>query len=164
MISTAGKTWRFFLLLPAAAAVLVSVLFFKGTFFHPRICFSSKNKNVCLRVELARTPAEHAQGLMFRKALPQGHGMLFIFSQDDHWVFWMKNTYIPLDIIWLDHARRVVGMATAQPAPEKENPPVFAPPQPARYVLEAHAGFVEKNNVRASDTARFEWIFDSKRI
>jgi uncharacterized membrane protein (UPF0127 family) len=61
----------------------------------------SRNGVHVFTVELATTEAERTQGLMYRKELPEGHGMLFDFQRDQELGFWMKNTYIPLDMIFI---------------------------------------------------------------
>ena len=68
------------------------------------ICF----KEYCFSVELATTDQERARGLMYREAVNNNSGMLFIFNQPDRHSFWMKNTLIPLDIIWLNDNKQVV--------------------------------------------------------
>jgi uncharacterized membrane protein (UPF0127 family) len=131
----------------------VVVLHIKNV-FRPQVCFGSR----CLRVEVARTQAQRAKGLMFRSSLKQGRGMLFVFPRDDYWGFWMKNTHIPLDIIWLDKDKKVVyKVENAQPS-TADPPPTFRPVLPAAYAVEANAGFVNKNNVTFKDTAVFKWI------
>lgn len=90
--------------------------------------------------------------------------MLFVFPGDDRWTFWMKNTYIPLDIIWMDARRCVIDATTAHPVSPDAEPPVFKPSSPCRYVLEAHAGFMRKHNVKIGDSARFDWIFSPEKI
>lgn len=69
-----------------------------------QICFQEN----CFEVELAITTEEITKGLMFRKELPQNKGMLFIFAKEGIRSFWMKNTLIPLDIIWLNKNKEVV--------------------------------------------------------
>ena len=63
-----------------------------------KICFKER----CFRVEIAQTPKQRAQGLMFRQDLAEDHGMLFDFNENGRHSFWMKNTLVPLDIIWIN--------------------------------------------------------------
>lgn len=85
--------------------------------------------------------------------------MLFVFPKDGLWDFWMKDTYIPLDIIWLNKDKGIVGIfENARPA-QGSYPPVYKGVFPARYVLEANAGFVQRIKIKVSDRARFKWIF-----
>jgi len=116
----------------------------------PRVCFKD---GACVRVEVADTEEERQRGLMYRKFLPAGQGMLFVFPQESLWGFWMKNTKIPLDIIWLDASGKVVGLARhAQPS-GLAMPPVFKNDRPAKFVLETHAGFADKHHILAGDRA-----------
>lgn len=134
--------------------LLGAVFIYVEKIFVPQACFGAG----CLRVELAKTEAQRAKGLMFRSSLREDQGMLFVFPRDDYWGFWMKNTLIPLDIIWLDKDRRVVDrVENAQPFPGVQ-PPTFRPVYPAKYAVEASAGFVKKNNVKIKDTVEFKWI------
>lgn len=77
----------------------------------PEVC----SEKTCFTVELARTPEEQQQGLMFRETLDEEYGMLFIFSVSKLHSFWMKNTLIPLDMVWIDDQLKVVQVVTAQP-------------------------------------------------
>lgn len=139
---------------------LSALFFFKDLFFSPAVCFRSS----CLWVEEARTPDEQARGLMFRKHLDQKRGMIFVFPSDEYWSFWMKNTYIPLDLFWLDKDKRVVDIVeNARPA-HGENLPSFKPAARSRYVLETNAGFAARHKVRIGDQARFWWIFSRSKI
>lgn len=90
-------------------------------------------------VELATTPREMARGLMFRDELPDGHGMLFVYEREGRRSFWMKNTRIPLDILFFDGERRLINWHTAEPC--RSDPcPGYPSSAPARYVLELNAG------------------------
>ncbi|MGC9310607.1 MAG: DUF192 domain-containing protein, partial [Candidatus Aenigmatarchaeota archaeon] len=97
-----------------------------------------------------------AKGLMFRESLGDDEGMLFVFEKEGHWSFWMKNTIIPLDIIWLCENLTIVHIQTAPPCRE-DNCPSYRTPVPASYVLEVNAGFSDKNGISAGDTATFEY-------
>ena len=88
-------------------------------------------------VELARSPQDMERGLMFRKSLGVRAGMLFIFREDAPRYFWMKNTLIPLDLIFLDSRIKVVHIhAGARPLDES----LIPSNAPAKYVLEVNAG------------------------
>ena len=88
-------------------------------------------------LELAETTAETTQGMMFRRSAPEGTGMLFIMPEERYQSFWMRNTYVPLDIIYLSEAGSVVSIqANAQPMNETPLPSEG----PAKYVLEIAGG------------------------
>ena len=102
--------------------------------------------NVKVEAELAYTNANRARGLMFRENLPPDAGMLFIFPTLEIQTFWMKNTLIPLDILWLNERKEVVYMVTAYPC-KKDPCESISPMQKARYVLEVNAGFAKKHKI-----------------
>ena len=104
-------------------------------------------ENVEFEVEIAQTLTERTKGLADRTDLCSQCGMLFIFEADNYHAFWMKGTFIPLDIIWLDKNWQVVDFtAFAQPQAGRpdEELPIYRPKTPARYVLELPGGTVEK--------------------
>lgn len=100
-------------------------------------------------VEIADTPDERKQGLMNRTELPDNHGMLFIFPNERPRTFWMKNTEIPLDIIFLDAQRRVINVEQANPEPDipPENMTLYTSDRPAQYVIELEQGFAERHDI-----------------
>lgn len=104
----------------------------------PKVCYGE----TCWWVEIADEPEEQKQGLMNRKELPTTQWMLFIFPKTAAWPFWMKNTLIPLDMIWLDDTGKVVYLhRRASPCTEWDACPWYGPKEPvARYVLEINAG------------------------
>lgn len=141
------KRFLLWLLVFLFSAIAVFVLLSMSS---PRVCFGDKG---CLRVELARTEQERLRGLMFRRSLPHQEGMLFIFPDEGIWGIWMKNTLIPLDVIWMDASGRVVNIAAnLQPAVD-QNPAAYRNERPAKFVLEANAGFAEKNRISVGDQA-----------
>lgn len=89
-------------------------------------------------METATTPEQRQQGLMFREYLDAQAGMLFVFEYDAPYAFWMKNTKMSLDIIWIDSEWRVVDSTTALPC-EDDPCPSYYPRADARYVLEINA-------------------------
>lgn len=99
-------------------------------------------------LELATTPAAQEHGLMDRTSMAADHGMLFVFEDSQPRTFWMKNTLIPLDILFFDaHDRLVAIQADAQPC--KADPCSLYPSNvPARYVLELNAGTAAKLGLR----------------
>ena len=106
---------------------------------------------VKVRVELAKTAQELEIGLMNRDSLEANRGMFFIFSSEQPRNFWMKDTLIPLDIIFISSTGRVNEMTTQKPCPEIGICPVYESKSPARYVLEINAGQAEKWNITAGD-------------
>ena len=92
-------------------------------------------------VEVADDDAERARGLMFRDSMPAGHGMLFIHDREAPQAYWMKNTRIPLDILYFDDERRLVAQQRDVPPCSLGNGcPSYPSNAPARFVLELNAG------------------------
>ena len=115
------------------------------------ICF----KQNCFNVTVAETEAERTRGLMFRTKLDCQQGMLFVFGSQDIYGFWMKNTLIPLDIIWIDKDKRVVFIKrSAQPCREEECPVIY-PEAEAVYVLELNAGVSNDIGLEVGDSLEF---------
>jgi uncharacterized membrane protein (UPF0127 family) len=107
------------------------------------------------RVELARTAEEMAQGLMFRESLAERSGMLFLFPYDDDaHKFWMKNTLIPLDIIWLDANGKVLFVSANTPPCRADPCPNYGPDFAIATVLEIAGGMAEKEKVTVGSTIR----------
>jgi uncharacterized protein len=103
-------------------------------------------------VEVADDPASRARGLMFRDALPPGHGMLFIHDIEEPQAFWMKNTRIALDILYFDRRLRLVSLsAQVPPCDRGDRCPVYPSVQPALYTLELNAGEAGRLGVQAGD-------------
>ncbi|ABS27575.1 DUF192 domain-containing protein [Anaeromyxobacter sp. Fw109-5] len=106
-----------------------------------------------VRVELARTDAERARGLMWRERLEPDAGMLFLFEESAAHGFWMKNTLIPLDMVFIGEDGRIVGVVErAEPGTTTQR----AVGAPSRYVLEVNGGWCAARGVRAGDRVRFE--------
>jgi uncharacterized protein len=109
---------------------------------------TSKNGAHIFGVEMALTPEEQAKGLMFRKELPEGQGMLFDFHQEQPTSFWMKNTYVSLDMIFIRGDGRILRIAeNTVPLSEALVPSGG----PVRAVLEVVAGTAKKLGIAPGD-------------
>lgn len=105
-------------------------------------------------VEIAADDGSRSRGLMFRDHLPADRGMLFVWRREEPRSFWMRNTRIALDIIYLDAEFRIVSMApNAQPC-RVRNCPSYPSGYPAQYVLEVQGGTAERLGVGRGDRLR----------
>lgn len=105
---------------------------------------------ITIHAEIADTPLKRSVGLMYRDHLKKDHGMLFFFSQPQAWSFWMKNTKIALDLIWLDANKRVTHIERNVPTCTKtdDSCPQYRPnSDDAIYVLEIAGGTVERYKI-----------------
>lgn len=105
-----------------------------------------------ITVELAQTRTQWQQGLMNRSYLEPGHGMLFVGQKSKPMSFWMKNTLIPLDILFFDKDWRLVGLHQDVPPCTTPTCPSYSSPLPAQHVLELNAGHAAKLGVNLWDT------------
>ena len=109
---------------------------------------ASKTGVHAFQVEMAVTPEEKEHGLMFRRELPEGQGMLFDFQFDQNVAFWMKNTYIPLDMLFIRADGRILRIAeNTEPLSERNIPSGG----PVRAVLEVIGGTAKKLGIAAGD-------------
>ena len=108
-------------------------------------------------LEIAATPAERARGLMHRESLAENAGMLFVFPQESHLNFWMKNTLISLDILYMDSAGVVVDIQTMVPQPGVPDSELrhYPSASPAQYALEINAGLAESLGFAVGNQAYF---------
>jgi uncharacterized membrane protein (UPF0127 family) len=112
----------------------------------------NKDTLFSILIEIADTPDKIRKGLMYRKALGIDQGMLFILGEERQQSFWMKNTPIPLDIIFLDNNHQIVRIAK-HTIPFSKDPILSM--KPARYVLEVNAGFCDTHSIEESDQVHF---------
>jgi uncharacterized membrane protein (UPF0127 family) len=103
--------------------------------------------SIALKVELARTPEQRSQGLMHRKRLPDGKGMLFMFERDEALSFWMKNTYIPLSIAFIASDGRITEIKDMEPL----NLNSVKSSRSVRYALEVPQGWFGRAGIQAGD-------------
>lgn len=113
---------------------------------------------VCsILIEIADTEFEQERGLMYRHFMPEDAGMLFIFKKEEYRSFWMKNTHLPLDIIYID-ANRVIKTIRKNTVPHSEaSVPSDAP---AQYVLEVNAGFCDIHHIEEGMSIQFSRLID----
>jgi uncharacterized membrane protein (UPF0127 family) len=120
----------------------------------PRVVFPD---GTVIHVEVASDDPTREQGLMYRDVLPEDRGMIFIFPQNGTYPFWMKNTLIPLDMIWIDETKKVNFVASDVPPCKADPCPSFGSQTiPSRYVLETAAGVAKKHNIAAGTMLRLE--------
>jgi uncharacterized protein len=136
---------------PAPAAEQTSVHPVSGLAVAP-LRITSLGKTHEFRVELARTQREQAQGLMFRTAMGPNEGMLFPYQQPQTLSFWMKNTVLSLDLVFIGEDHRIVNIAKrATPYSEAS----ITSAAPAVAVLELNGGRTDELNIVAG--ARVDW-------
>lgn len=100
-----------------------------------------------LKIEIADTPDLLSKGLMFRKSLDKNNGMLFKFPMTIEASFWGKNTYIPLDVAFVDNNYKISSIGSIVPLSTRYIRSDF----PCIMAIEANAGFFEKNNIKVGD-------------
>jgi len=137
--------------------ILIFIIFLIGIYIisnyqnkNPEACFEEN----CFSVEIALTEEEKAKGLMFRESLEEDEGMLFIYGEEGIYSFWMKNTLIPLDIIWINPEKKVVYIEhEAQPCGQECKS--LIPSKNAQFVLEIKGGTTEKLKIIPGDEVEF---------
>jgi uncharacterized protein len=139
----------FLVFLSGFLACLFFIRHWTGT---DNVSFSSRPEFV-IRAELALTPDQWQRGLMFRKSLPENSGMLFVFPDEAIQSFWMKNTLIPLDMIFISANDRVVDIKNNFLPCTTDPCPTYQSVLPAKYVLEVNAGMVQKEGIAIGDQA-----------
>lgn len=115
-------------------------------------------QGVKILTEVADTTEKRARGLMERDLLPPDRGMLFTFPEPQQWTFWMKNTKIPLDIIWMDHNKTIVHIEHGVPGCNRRDDgcPQYQPDKKALYVLEVAAGVAERLKLKRGVKLQFQ--------
>lgn len=108
--------------------------------------------NQKLTLEIADNDAETTQGLMYRRTMPDSCGMIFIMKEYEPQKFWMKNTYIPLDIVYLDESKKIVTIqANTTPFSEAG----VESYEKAKFVLEVNAGYCKRKGIEKGDVVKW---------
>lgn len=123
------------------------------TFDHGSLTIYTGEKQHDFVIEIADEQKEVMQGLMYRKSMAENHGMLFIFPNESMLQFWMKNTYIPLDIIFLNHKKEIVHIHENAIPQDKT---LIRTSVPAMYVLELNAGMTKKLQIKKGDAISYK--------
>lgn len=128
-----------------------------GKSLETALVIATVNGEVDFKVELAQTEEELANGLMYRKYLPEKSGMLFLFPQESTTIgMWMKNTLIPLDMIFFDANGKVVDIVINALPCEQKDCPTYKSDRKVSTVLELNAGTIERYGIRLGDVFRFK--------
>ncbi len=114
----------------------------------PTITIGTKN----LHVEIVQNEEDRMRGLMHREQLPENQGMLFVFEEAQMQAFWMRNTFIPLDIAFIDANGKIIDIQRMTPLDETKS---YQSPAPVPYALEVNAGWFEKNGIKIGETVKF---------
>ncbi len=114
-------------------------------------------QGIQIDVEVADTEEKRQLGLSFRKELHPGKGMLFVFNQRKKHTFWMKDTFIPLDILWINNHRIVHIEHSAPAAPPNQTPQPITPNKKANFVLELTAGQAEVLQLKVGQKLQYQF-------
>ena len=122
----------------------------------PKVTITTKEgRTVSFAVEIADTPSKREMGLQYRRELAADRGMIFLFPAESQQSFWMKNTPLRLDMIFINRERRIVGIVE-QTVPFSLDPRSVS--APSQYVLEINGGLAKRHGIKAGDTVRFDGI------
>lgn len=121
----------------------------------PTVVFVTDKGEVPVLVDVAKTPTQREQGLMWVEHMADNRGMVFLMGPERMLTFWMKNTYIPLDMIFVNAKMEVAGVVV------KAEPHTLDPRRvdaPSSYVVEVNGGWAERNGVKKGTKVRFEAV------
>lgn len=139
---------------------LIVFLFFKKN-SNPKFSATKiKINNIEYNTEIAKTISQKSAGLSNRKELCSNCGMIFIFTKDGYQPFWMKNTFIPLDMIWINSNGKITDIITAT---QTNSTKILQNTQPARYVLELNAYDTEKIGLKVGDIIDLSHLNDQSK-
>jgi hypothetical protein len=123
-----------------------------------RVAFIKRSRSdtaAAIGVEIADDEEQRARGLMWRYAMPDSNGMLFVFDQEEPVSFWMRNTYLPLDIVFVNRAKEIVAIRS-NTTPLSDD--LLPSNQPVRYVVEVNAWFCASHGIEVGDRIAYRII------
>ncbi|TKG98160.1 DUF192 domain-containing protein [Peribacillus simplex] len=115
----------------------------------------SGNRETRLPVQVADTQRKREKGLMFVGKLPENEGMLFVYSEKMYGGFWMKNTFIPSSIAFIDSDGEILKILDMEPCKEDKCCPTYDPELSYHYAIEVNLGWFEKNQIKEGDYVKF---------
>jgi uncharacterized membrane protein (UPF0127 family) len=121
-----------------------------GAHADPLLTYPISIKGRGIRIEVANDEETRRTGLMFRHSLPDNGGMLFVYESEGRWAMWMKNTYVPLSVAFIDRSGRILNIEDMQPLTEDSHQAAG----PARYALEMNQGWFRKHGIGKGDRVR----------
>ena len=124
----------------------------------PSVTFHVSSGDITVGLEVADEPDERSRGLMYRESLGDFEGMVFVFAEESVQSFWMKNTYISLDMIFVASNKSVVGVV---PDAEPLTTTARTVNVPSQYVVEVNAGFAQQHGIEAGTRLTFEHVPDT---
>lgn len=150
--------------IPVAAGVVASwfiVMAVSACQAQPKVTITTKaGRQATFQIEIADTPAKREMGLQYRRELAADRGMIFLFPFESQQSFWMKNTPLPLDMIFINRERKIVGIV-------EQTVPFSLEPRSvegaSQFVLEINGGLAKRHGIRAGDAVRFEG-FDADAV
>ena len=135
-------------------AIAILLLFFVNGCNVKNVIIDTGEEQIEVEVEVADSDKERQTGLMFRESLDENSGMLFLFDVSEQYAFWMKNTLIPLDVIYIDENFDIVDILYAEPC--KEDPcERYIPKKESLYVLEVNGNFTIKYEISIGNKVKF---------
>jgi len=138
-----------------AILILIFLIFITSCTKYETIFIDNGVEKVEIKAEVADTDEKKERGLQFRKSLKENSGMFFVFGTDSTYNFWMKNTLIPLDIIFISNDLVIIDIIYAEPCVEEpcEN---YKTSEPSRFILEVNGNFTIRNNIKAGNRITIE--------
>ena len=112
------------------------------------------NRSLLIEVEIADNYFLRKKGLMFRKKLEEKKGMLFLFSSESNHSIWMKNTYISLDIIFINKEKYIASLIKDVPP---NNEKIYSSKEKVKYILEINAGMIDNYNLKIGDRLKIDY-------